>query len=126
MKSVTRKTSGRQQTGKDGEELARRYLLEQGYAIRDVNWRGRRGELDVVAERDGMLIIVEVRTRRTHGFGTAREAVDRRKLLQVRRVAEEYVARQRLFSMPLRLDVIAIEWQGKKPFLQHLQGVDFA
>lgn len=126
MKRVTQRASGRQQTGRNGEELARRYLLEQGYIIRDVNWRGRRGELDLVAERDGMLVIVEVRTRRTLTFGTAREAVDRRKLWQLRRVAEEYVARQQLFSMPLRLDVIAIEWQGKRPFIQHLQGVGFA
>ncbi len=121
---MNRKIWTRQQTGKEGEELARRYLLEQGYHIRDINWRGRRGELDLVAERDGVLVIVEVRARRSLTFGTAREAADRRKLMQVRRVAEEYVARKQLFSMPLRLDVIAIEWQGAKPFLDHLEGVD--
>lgn len=113
----------RHQTGKAGEELARRYLEENGYRICAVNWRGRRGELDVVAEKDGWLIIVEVRTKRTERFGAVREAVDGRKRRQILRVAEEYVMRQRLSEMPVRIDCIFVDWQGDRPVVEHVMGV---
>src|SRR5690606_34431820 len=86
----------RHQTGKNSEALARQYLTAHGYRIHAVNWRGRRGELDVVAEKDGWLVFVEVRSKRTRRFGPAREAVDVHKRRQLRRVAEEYVARRQL------------------------------
>lgn len=110
-------------TGRTGEALARRYLAERGYRIRDVNWRGRRGELDVVAEKDGWLVFVEVRTKRTLRFGTAREAVDGRKRRQILRVAEEYVIRQRLAERPLRFDCIFVDWRGDEPVLEHVQDI---
>lgn len=113
----------RRKTGKAGEALARRYLSENGYRIRAVNWRGRRGELDVVAEKDGWLVFVEVRTKRTPVFGAAREAVDVRKLRQIRRVAEEYVVRQHLADMPMRFDCIFVDWQGAQPLVEHVMGV---
>jgi len=113
----------RQRAGKAGEALARRYLEENGYAIRSVNWRGQRGELDVVAEKGGWLVFVEVRTKRSRYYGFAKEAVDERKRRQMRRVAEEYIVRQRLHAMPVRFDCIFIDWQGDRPSLEHVIGV---
>ena len=115
----------RHHTGKVGEAMAKDYLEKNGYRIRAMNWRGRRGELDVVAEKDGWLIFVEVRTKRTRMFGSVKEAVDLRKLRQVRRVAEEYVAREGLVEKPIRFDCIFVDWQDDEPSVEHVMGVTY-
>ena len=57
--------------GKEGEGEAVAYLRDKGYAIRHCNWRAGRLELDIVAEKNGELIVVEVKTRRNEEYGTS-------------------------------------------------------
>lgn len=111
MRKVTHagKPDTRRSIGVFGEAIAFEYLLEQGYAILDRNWRCRTGELDIVARLGTSIIIVEVRTRRASGrFGTAVESVDFRKQLQVRSTAEVYLSMNKLHGSQIRFDVIAI------------------
>ncbi|AZN40838.1 YraN family protein [Paenibacillus albus] len=104
-----KKPDSRQSIGKFGEEEAARYLIEQGYQVLARNWRCRSGELDIVAQSEGTLVVIEVRTRRQGGrFGTAAESVDFRKQHQVRATAEVYLSLQKLHGQPVRFDVIAI------------------
>jgi putative endonuclease len=100
--------SGRVETGRRGEDAAAKYLAEQGYAVRHRNWRCRSGELDIVAEKDGVLVFVEVRARRAASrYGTAAESVDARKQRQLHGVAQVYLAANGLEGRLLRFDVIA-------------------
>lgn len=62
-------------TGERGEKIARRFLEDRGYSIVEQNYRTRHGELDIIARKDGTLVIVEVKLRRTTGFGDPLEAV---------------------------------------------------
>ena len=62
-------------SGGYGEELAVRYLREQGMEMLDRNWRCELGELDIVARDGDCLVICEVKTRRSSGFGAPVEAV---------------------------------------------------
>ena len=62
--------------GRQGEDRAARHLSAQGYDILDRNWRCAAGELDIVAAHGGDLVVVEVKTRRTEGYGHPFEAVD--------------------------------------------------
>ena len=66
--------------GKEGEDEAAHYLTERGYHIRHRNWRRRRNELDIVAEKDNQLIIVEVKTRRNEAYGHPEDAITNRKI----------------------------------------------
>lgn len=55
--------------GKEGENAAAEYLMSKGYSIRHRNWHSGKRELDIVAQKDGELIVVEVKTRRNEEFG---------------------------------------------------------
>ncbi len=118
--------SGRVETGRRGEEAAAIYLAERGYAIRHRNWRCRSGELDIVAEKDGVLVFVEVRARRAASrYGTAAESVDARKQRQLHGVAQVYLAANGMENRALRFDVIACTL-GESPSdrieLEHIIG----
>lgn len=91
--------------GRRGEEVAAWYLRLKGYRIRDVRVKTPVGELDLVAERFGSVVFVEVKARqREGGMGEALLAVNRRRIV---RAAGYYVARHpALATRPLRFDVI--------------------
>lgn len=116
----------RRATGLAAEEEAARHLLELGYVILERNWRCRSGEIDLIALDGGVLVFVEVRSRRNPTrFGTAVEAIAPRKRVQVRNVAQIYLSmRRRDCDNPVRFDVIAVTFdgQGAVTELRHLEG----
>ena len=102
-------TLARQQLGRIGEELAVEELERRGYAILERRYRTRCGEIDIVAEDDGTLVFVEVKARATAEFGTAAEAVTRRKQLKLVSMAIDYMARTQATNRACRFDVVAID-----------------
>lgn len=108
----------RKEKGRIAEDYALQYLLENSYAVKSRNWRCRSGELDIVAERAGVLIFVEVRSRSATGrFGTPEESVDSRKQRQIRETAQVYLYRQHGGERPVRFDVVAILLDSKNGLL---------
>ena len=93
--------------GKKGEELAAAHLLAEGYAIRHRNWRCAHKELDIVAEKDGLLVVVEVKTRSADFWLEPEMAVNRKKIQRLVTAADAYV---RLFNLdsPVRFDIITL------------------
>lgn len=92
-----------------GEDHAAGYLEEKGYHIAARNWRGRYGELDLVASRDGILVFVEVKLRRSAAYGAAREYVTASKQQKLRMTAASYLAAHPWAQdMTARFDVIEI------------------
>lgn len=94
--------------GREGEGAAARYLEANGYLICARNVRFRSGEIDLVAIEGGDLVFVEVKTRTGTAFGTAEEAVTRRKQQQLIRLAELYLATQGGGQRPCRFDVVTV------------------
>jgi putative endonuclease len=88
--------------------LAERRLTAAGYRILDRNFRTRSGELDFVAEEDGVVCFVEVKGRRGKGFGLPAEAVTGEKRRRIFRTAEAWLARERRGDVPCRFDVVSI------------------
>lgn len=93
--------------GKSGEQAAAAYLKKKKYKIKDTNFNIRGGELDIVAEKDGCTVFVEVKTRSGTSFGTPQEAVNYAKRLRMVKAARVYM--QRLGDVTVRFDVIAVE-----------------
>ncbi|GLJ60003.1 MULTISPECIES: YraN family protein [Microbacterium] len=110
--------------GRAGEERAAQYLSSIGYEILDRNWRCADGEIDIVACRGTRLAVVEVKTRTGTAFGHPLEAVDRRKLRRLWRLAAAWTRAHpgALLGRSLRIDAVAIV--GADPgtgALEHLE-----
>ena len=102
--------SQRQRLGRRGEELARRHLEDRGYAILEANYRTSSGEIDLIAERDGILTFVEVRTRSGGGaFGSPEESITPEKRSRLVATAEEYLQENQAEGREWRIDVVAVE-----------------
>lgn len=93
--------------GKNGEDAAVNWLRGKGYFIRDQRWRCGHLELDIVAQKDGMLVVVEVKTRVTTEFGEPEEAVNERKIRRIVNATDGYIKFFNL-DMPVRFDIISI------------------
>ena len=82
--------------GQRWEGLAAKRLVAAGYAIRDRNFHGRTGEIDLVAEENGVLCFVEVKGRSGTGFGHPAEAVTAEKQRRIALAAQEFLRVRRL------------------------------
>lgn len=110
--------------GRYGEELAVRYLREQGMEVIERNWRCEHGEVDVVARDGDCLVICEVKTRRPSGFGDPVEAVTFAKAMRLRRLAGAYVSAHSVGLERVRIDVVGILCPpGSPPVVRHVVGV---
>ncbi|MBE3557321.1 MAG: YraN family protein [Firmicutes bacterium] len=99
---------GRRRTGQRGETIAATWLQRHGYRILERNWRCPIGELDIVAEEQGVIVFVEVRTRTTVRLGTPEESVDARKRDKLRHLALWYLAVRHWEPRTYRIDLCAV------------------
>ena len=122
MAEITAQAS-RRALGIEGEARAARYLATQGYRIVGRNVRVGRVELDLVATRGRLVVIVEVKTRRSRAAGLPEEAVDFRKRERLVRGAAAWLAEHPGRVSRVRFDVVACEWDAARGWsLRHLEG----
>ena len=98
----------RKRLGNAGERFAVGWLEARGYRVVARHWRCPYGELDVVAERDGELIFVEVKSRRGVALGAPEEAVTPAKRRRLVLAAQSCLAEQGAEQRPWRIDVVAV------------------
>ncbi len=96
------------QTGRDGEEVARRFYESRGYGLVARNYRVPGGEIDLIFEQAGELVFVEVKSRRSAGYGLPQEAVGRRKQQKIVKAAMWFLERGGYDNHSVRFDVIAV------------------
>jgi putative endonuclease len=94
--------------GRWGEDRAADWYLANGYEILARNWRCPSGELDLIARRGRLLVVCEVKARRTDAFGVAAAAVGRVKQGRLRRLAAEWLASTGVRGVEVRFDVVAL------------------
>jgi putative endonuclease len=99
----------RKATGDRAEDIARRFLEQQGLVLLARNFRCRRGEIDLVMRDKDSLVFVEVRYRQQIRFGHAAETVSRSKQGRIILCARHYLHQARAWNEPARFDVVSIE-----------------
>ncbi|HJX39726.1 MAG TPA: ribonuclease HII [Anaerolineae bacterium] len=107
---VDRSRSG---VGRRGEQMAARYLEEEGQVICQTNYRCTAGEMDIVALDDDCLVFVEVRTRRSDKFGTPAESITAAKKRKLIEVAQTYLQENESLEVAWRIDVASIQMSRK-------------
>ncbi|WP_420552221.1 YraN family protein [Tenacibaculum aiptasiae] len=106
--------------GKKGEELAIEYLQEKGYVILEKNYRFQKAEIDIIAKKEEVLIVVEVKTRSTSYFGNPQDFISSKKVKLLVAAADNYI-NERELEVELRFDVIALIKEKEKFKIEHLE-----
>lgn len=108
--------------GQAGEEQAKKYLLKLGYRILDCNWRFKKFEIDIIAQKNQNVVFVEVKWRKNESYGAPEVFVDKKKQVHLITAAHHYMLQNSL-TLEARFDIIAINQQSKE--LTHLEGAFF-
>lgn len=112
MKLSPKDTPFRVTLGERGEMVACGHLREQGYRILETNYRCRIGEIDVVAQKNGRLVFVEIKTRAQDAFGAPEESVGWAKQRKIIRLAEWYLKDKKQTDVSVSFAVLAVRWNG--------------
>ncbi len=105
--------------GTKAENIAAEYLAGKGYRIRARNWRHYHKEIDIIAEKDGKLIIVEVKARQDGGEENASEIFSRGKMRNMVDVAEAYIFKEDIM-MEVRFDFFLVIFDPLGYKVQHI------
>ena len=111
----------KRQRGNAGEDLAVDFLAKKGYRILERNYRFERGEIDIIAEDDDMLVFVEVKARRSKEYGAPEDAVTAGKQDQIRKTADGYLFEKNIDDRSCRFDIVAIDLGMKEPGIRHIE-----
>lgn len=95
-------------TGRQGEEMAGMFLKKNGYIILECRYRCKLGEIDIIAKKNGVIVFIEVKTRRNTHFGLPAEAVGYRKQSKIIKTAWQYLLYSHNQQMPFRFDIIEV------------------
>ncbi len=101
-------TASRRRLGRKGEDIARRRLESDGYSVLQANYRVGRLEIDLVAEKDGVLVFVEVRTRKGRSFGPPEESITPAKQSHLVDAAHAYLQANGAITRDWRIDVVVL------------------
>lgn len=107
-----------------GEDLAVEELEKNGYEIVERNWRYKKAEIDIIARKNEVLAIVEVKTRSSDYFGDPQDFVNQKKIKLLVEAVNEYVVSKDL-EVEVRFDIIAIIINQNKLTLEHLEDAFF-
>ncbi len=109
--------------GKLGEDLATAYLEENGYSIVERNFVIQKAEIDIIAQKDSILAIIEVKTRSSLDFGSPQDFVKQKKIQLLIKAVNAYINdREKDFQedLEIRFDIIAVHKNGESFAIEHL------
>ncbi len=110
--------------GKLGEELSVEFLLKNGYDILQTNYVFQKAEIDIIAKKQNILAVVEVKTRSSIDFGLPQDFVKPKKIQLLVKAINEYVVSNDL-DVEVRFDIIAIHKEAGKFNIEHLEDAFF-
>lgn len=110
--------------GKMGEELAVAFLKKTGYEILETNWTFQKAEVDIIALKEEVLAVVEVKTRSSLAFGLPQDFVKPKKINLLVKAINEYVLSNDI-DASVRFDIIAISKDEKEFSIEHIEDAFF-
>ncbi len=113
--------SNNTQKGNIGEEIAAAHLIKQGYAILAKNWRHKHLELDIVAQMNDLLVIVEVKLRASNAFGEPEEFVTKSKQKKIIKAADFYIQENKI-DFETRFDIVSVIQNSNELNVEHIIG----
>lgn len=111
--------------GKEGERLAVKLLQQKKHTIVFLNYRYRRGEIDIISHFENQLIATEVKTRETDIYGSPYTSVSRAKQRQIISVMNAFVE-QKNRTEEVRFDVISVVLNRQKTEIEHIESAFYA
>jgi putative endonuclease len=113
----------RRELGAIGEKLAKDFLKKKGYRIRQTNFRCREGEIDIITQKKGCLVFVEVRTKSSARFGSPEESMTFAKREKIIASVLVYLNSQQKPPSEWRIDFVGIELDhnGKATRIEHIE-----
>jgi len=114
-----------QKVGQFGEMLAKNYLIKKGYTIIEQNVKTSYQELDIIAKKNNEMVFVEVKTRTSDIYGEAEDAIDNRKLNNLKLAVQGYLFGNKIFIDDVRVDLIAVDIDKfkKTAKIKHYEGI---
>ena len=109
----------RKQMGNTGEDIALEYLIQHGYRLVQRNFTCKAGEIDLIVQKDDILVFAEVRSRTGTQYGEPSETVNRKKQDKLRKTAKYYLyCNPQLERYYCRFDVVSIVWNDGKASIE--------
>lgn len=109
-----------QELGIYGEALALDFLKQKDYKIIQCNYRFLKAEIDIICEKNGKLIVVEVKTRQTAEIGEPWRAVTRSKQKQIIKAANFYIQNNNV-DIETQFDIISIVHNSYRTEIEHIE-----
>ena len=106
--------------GIKGEALAVEFLQKNNYNILERNWRFKKAEVDIIAQKNDVLAVIEVKTRSSNYFGNPQDFVNQKKIQLLVEAINEYVTSKEL-DVEVRFDIIAILKNKTNFEIEHLE-----
>lgn len=108
-----------------GEDLAVKHLKDKGYKIIERNFRKGYGEIDIIAQKDNILVFIEVKARTNKSFGTPFESVNYFKIRTLTKTALFYKSLYPKLPEALRMDAISVlvSKDGRLLEIEHLENI---
>ncbi|MEO5776877.1 MAG: YraN family protein [Flavobacterium sp.] len=110
--------------GKFGEELAAGFLKQNGYTILETNWTFQKAEIDIIAQKENVVAVVEVKTRSSIEFGLPQDFVKPKKIQLLVKAVNEYIISNDL-DAEVRFDIIAIFKEDNIYKIEHIEDAFF-
>ena len=102
--------------GNDGENRAAAYLVSKGFEIIERNWRTNRGEIDIIAYKNDVLVFVEVKTLPNGTLDMIQRELNSQKRQRIIKTSKRFLLKHREYNNSyVRFDVIVIDMPGLEP-----------
>ena len=120
---VNRAGVNRREEGDFGERLALKFLAGKGYRLVERNYCLRGGEIDLILQKNGIIVFAEVKMRRSPAFGHPAESIGTRKKIRLLRAIRTWQKEKELKSS-WRCDLVAIQFtSGRQAKVWHYQNI---